>query len=283
MKYLVLGSEGQIGKALVAFLQKNNHEVLTFDIASSPNEDLRISKNPLLESRIQESDFVFFLAFDVGGSRYLKTYQHTYDFISNNTKIMDVTFDLLHTHKKPFIFASSQMSTMSFSSYGRSKALGESYTKILNGLTVKFWNVYGIEYDLEKSHVITDLIIKAKKTGKVDLLTDGTEERQFLYADDCCEALLTLSENYEVIPRDEELHVTSFEWNNVLTVAKIISDHFPGSEVVPAESAKDEVQKDVKNEPNTIIQKYWQPKTSLEEGISRVIEEMNKHPELFFK
>ncbi len=200
-----------------------------------------------------------------------------------NTKIMDVTFDLLHTHKKPFIFASSQMSTMSFSSYGRSKALGESYTKILNGLTVKFWNVYGIEYDLEKSHVITDLIIKAKKTGKVDLLTDGTEERQFLYADDCCEALLTLSENYEVIPRDEELHVTSFEWNNVLTVAKIISDHFPGSEVVPAESAKDEVQKDVKNEPNTIIQKYWQPKTSLEEGISRVIEEMNKHPELFFK
>jgi nucleoside-diphosphate-sugar epimerase len=73
-------------------------------------------------------------------------------------------FDVLERYKKPFVFASSQMSNMSYSPYGLAKAVGESYTKTLGGLVVKFWNVYGVEHDLDKSHVITDFIIKAKKT-----------------------------------------------------------------------------------------------------------------------
>ena len=28
------------------------------------------------------------------------------------------------------------------------------------------------------------------------MMTDGTEERQFLYAEDCCEALETVMENF---------------------------------------------------------------------------------------
>ena len=174
------------------------------------------------------------------------------------------------------------MSNMSYSSYGRLKAIGESYTEILGGIVVKFWNVYGIEHDLDKSHVITDLIIKAHDTSTIDLLTDGTEERQFLFADDCCEALVTLSEKYSEIPRDKELHITNFDWTNILNVANIIASHFPGSTIIPAVS-KDEVQKDKRNEPNDFILNYWKPKTSIENGIAHIVEAMQKDPTRFFK
>ena len=53
------------------------------------------------------------------------------------------------------------MSNMSFSSYGILKKIGENLTSSLGGLNVRFWNVYGYETDFEKSHVITDFILKS--------------------------------------------------------------------------------------------------------------------------
>ena len=94
-KYLVLGSSGQIGSFLVKYLQRKGHIVETFDIVDGDVYDLRISKNKLLEQKLSEVDFVFFLAFDVGGSRYLTKYQNTFQFIQNNIQIMSNTFDLL--------------------------------------------------------------------------------------------------------------------------------------------------------------------------------------------
>jgi nucleoside-diphosphate-sugar epimerase len=40
MKYLVLGSSGQVGFPLTTFLKKNNHEVLEFDIVEDNLNDL---------------------------------------------------------------------------------------------------------------------------------------------------------------------------------------------------------------------------------------------------
>ena len=102
----------------------NGEEVIEFDIERIPSEDLRIADNQLLKSCIAKANFVFFLAFDVGGSNYLKTYQHSFDFLSNNIKIMNNTFDYLRRSGIPFIFASSQMSNMSHSPYGILKATG---------------------------------------------------------------------------------------------------------------------------------------------------------------
>ena len=135
------------------------------------------------------------------------------------------------------------MSNMGYSPYGQLKALGELYTRILNGLVVKFWNVYGVEHDLEKSHVVTDFILKARQNKLIDMMTDGTEQRQFLYAQDCSECLLTLSKQYHDVPRDQELHITNFKWQSVLDVAHIIATLYPGTQVKPAKSV-DEVQKD---------------------------------------
>ena len=101
---------------------------------------------------------------------------------------MENTFTLIKKYKKPFLFASSQMSNMTYSNYGILKNIGEKYSQILDGLVVKFWNVYGIENDLSKSHVITDFILKGLKKKKINMLTNGKKKR-FLYAEDCCSGL----------------------------------------------------------------------------------------------
>ena len=181
------------------------------------------------------------------------------------------TFEALKNYRKPFIFASSQMSNMSYSPYGVSKALGEAYTRSLGGITVKFWNVYGPEHDLEKSHVITDFILKAKH-GEITMMTDGTEERQFLHAEDCSNALMILSQKYSEIDRDQELHITNFEWNTILEVADIIKESIP-CKITPA-TEKDTVQLNKRNEPDPYILNFWKPTISLKDGIGKIIEEM---------
>lgn len=278
----ILGSSGQIGAYLTTYLREKGYKVYEFDIVRSPLEDLTHFPNQILEKKIQDSDFVFFLAFDVGGSRYLAKYQHTFDFINNNTRLMAQTFGFLEKYKKPFVFASSQMSNMSYSPYGVLKRVGELYTKSLKGLTVKFWNVYGIEHDEEKSHVITDFIRKGfevENGGTINMLTDGTEERQFLYAEDCCEALETVMNCFTDFKVDDPLHITSFNTTTIKEIAGIITGLFniEGKQVIfkPAE-AKDTVQQNKKNEADTYITGWWLPKTNIQDGIMKVFKDMKR-------
>lgn len=272
MKYLVLGSAGQIGTALCSYLKEQGQEVVTFDIVDSDFEDLRIPNNARLDAAMRDADFVFFLAWDVGGSVYLAKYQDTYDFIQNNTKIIANTFEALKKHNKPFLFASSQMANMSYSAYGVTKSLGEKITRALNGITVKFWNVYGIEHDPEKTHVITDFINMARNNKEIRMRTDGTEHRQMLHATDCSECLYALSKQYNELSRDQEYHITSFEWTTVLNIAEIVASHFPGTTIIPADS-KDTVQKDARNEADNWILNFWQPKINLIDGIANIVKE----------
>ena len=277
MNIAVLGSSGQIGAYLTEYLTKKGHLVREFDIVNDPHEDMTHIPNPFLRNVIMDSDFVFFLAFDVGGSHYLKKYQHTFKFIDNNTRMMANVFGHLSDYKKPFVFASSQMSNMSYSPYGVMKRVGELYTKSLGGLIVKFWNVYGIEKDMEKAHVITDFIHKGFESGVINMMTDGTEAREFLYAEDCCEALEKIMEEYSNLSSDDELHITTGVYTSILEIAqeirKLFNDIGKEVEVIPSEK-KDEVQKDARNEPDPFIKKFWQPKTSVKDGLKKVFEVM---------
>ena len=277
MRITILGSSGQIGAYLTEYLRDKGHDVREFDMINGEDQDMTKIPNPDLHARISTSEFVFFLAFDVGGSRYLKKYQHTFKFIDNNTRMMANAFGYLEQYKVPFIFASSQMSNMSYSPYGAMKRVGELYTKSLGGLIVKFWNVYGIEKDIEKSHVITDFIRKGFETGKIEMLTDGTEKREFLYAEDCCEALEKVMEEYETLDSDDNLHITSFHSTTILEIANIIRQLFLSDHkiitLIPSES-KDEVQKDARNEADPYILKLWKPKTSIRDGIKKVFKVM---------
>ena len=279
MRITVLGSSGQIGAYLSEYLSRKGHIVREFDIVNGIHQDMTHIPNTYLRNAIMESDFVFFLAFDVGGSRYLKKYQHTFDFVNNNTRLMANAFGLLEQYDKPFIFASSQMSNMSYSPYGTLKRVGELYTESLGGLVVKFWNVYGIEKDHKKAHVITDFIRKGFEDGDFEMLTDGEEVRQFLYAEDCCEGLEAVMKNYDEFYANDPLHITNFDYTTIREVAIIIENEFrligKPVNIIPGK-ASDTVQLDKRNEADPFIRKYWSPKTDLVTGISKVFEAMKK-------
>lgn len=270
MNYLVLGSSGVIGRALTAHLKDNGHTVIEFDILNSPGEDLRITDNRLLIKYIQQVDFVYFLAYDVGGSKYLQQHQSSIRYNTNNLKILANTFDVLEEYKVPFIFASSQMSNMPDSTYGLTKLIGEKLTNALNGVVVKFWNVYGPEDDEEKAHVITDFINSAKTKNIIAMKTNGQEQRQFLHTDDCARALYILSHRYNLLDRNRPYHITSFEWTSIRDLAYIIADLIGNTQVVVG-SDTDTIQGGIVNQPDEYILNFWQPCINLRDGVLKLL------------
>ena len=274
-KILILGSSGQIGFHLQEYLSKKKYKVFNFDIVDGKSNDLRKKNNLKLIKLLKKTDYVFFLAFDVGGSRYLKKYQNSKNFIMNNMMIMSNTFDLLSKYKKPFLFASSQMSNMLYSNYGLLKLIGERITSTLNGNFVKLWNVYGIENDTTKSHVITDFVLKALKFKKIQMLTNGKESREFLYADDCCEALEIIMKKHNFFKNQkQELHLTNGIKTKIVDIAKIIKKNLSNKNLkikIISGKSKDNVQLNKNNKNNNFLKKYWKPKVSISAGINKII------------
>lgn len=279
MKILILGSKGQIGDHLYCVLKDKKYTIFGFDILNSSSEDLRKANNIKLNYLIKKVDFVFFLAFDVGGSAYLKSYQNSYDFLMNNILIMKNVFTQLHKSKRRFIFASSQMSNMNYSSYGVLKKIGENLTESIGGITVRFWNIFGIERDPKKTHVITDFILKGMKNNKVVMRTNGLEERDFMYAEDCCEALQLIMEKYRIFKDKKFIDLNTGKFTKIKNVANIISSLFleQGRVVrfIPSTN-KDNLQFNKKNKPEKFLFKYWKPKFSLEDGIKKVFKYYTK-------
>ena len=68
------------------------------------------------------------------------------------------------------------------------------------------------------------------------------------------------------------MNISSFESTKIIDVANIIAKHF-NAEVIPSVS-KDSVQMNKKNVADKLILNYWNPKTSLEDGIKKIIESM---------
>jgi nucleoside-diphosphate-sugar epimerase len=268
LKILVLGSEGQIGKPVCKYLEQMGHKVIRYDLKRSSAEDLRVYDTALQKEVFKNCDFVYYFASDVGGAKYLEDNQNSFRFIEDNILIMHNTFRLLKKYKKPFIFTSSQMSQQFHSTYGNLKLIGEKLSRSLGGIFVRLWNVYGIEEVGEKSHVITDFCNMAKQHNIIKMRTTGSECRQFLYADDCAEALLTLTEKYDLLDKDKNYDITNFEWNSISDVANIIQN-ISGCEIICGDKFDDN-QKNTMNNPDHYILNFWKPKTKLEEGIKKI-------------
>lgn len=271
---LVLGSKGQIGLSLTKILRNSNkYNVIECDIVCCESNDLR-KESDFLNQSFRDADFVYFLAYDVGGSKYLYDNQNSSSFLNNNLLLMLNTFSYLEKYSNPFIFASTQMSNMNHSPYGTLKRIGEHYTNILGGHIVRFWNTYGIENNPEKTHVITDFINSAISQKSILMRTTGNESRQFLHADDCGKALLKIQENYEDIEK-RYLDITSFEWSSIYEVAKIVSNIF-GDLPIKRGEKEDLVQNNISNEPDPYFKKYWKPEITLKDGITTIVKHMVK-------
>ena len=83
MKVLVLGSEGLVGRSLCSELKRNGYSVICWDISLSIDHDLsNIVNIQKLKYVIDNVDFIFFLAYDVGGAKYISDVN--FGFINRN-------------------------------------------------------------------------------------------------------------------------------------------------------------------------------------------------------
>lgn len=277
MNILVLGSEGLIGKPLCTYLAKHGHKIFCIDKVFGPDHDLAelegytLLKDMLIRQDENKIDKVIFLAFNVGGSKYLENNDNTFEYINENVKIMTNVFRLLKWSKVPFLFASSQMSNMYHTNYGLLKQLGERYIRSIdNGWICRFWNVYGPEEYGEKSHVITDFIKQVRENGQIKMRTDGHELRQFIYVDDVSRAIETWIDG-KWDDRNQNYDITSFDWSSIYYMARKVYYMFglDGAKVICGDKV-DTIQNKV-NEPDKYILKFWMPQISLEEGLERLL------------
>jgi len=254
---LVIGSSGFLGKRLCAILNEKNQNVIEFDVKNGSNFDARFSKLPL-----QGVDRVYFLAWDVGGSKYLYNNNTQIEQMEWNSMLMNNVFPQLN--EIPLVFTSSQLSEKVDMVYGVQKKTGEIWTKLCkNGVSVRLWNLYGYVEELnERSHVVSDFVHQAKNNGTINMLTTGKEERQFIHIDDVCEALLL---SFDVKDKSQTYDITTNNWTSVYDVAYIIQK-YTNCEI----KIGDVMGETVLIENKTLLPN-WFPKISIEEGLKLMI------------
>ena len=258
VKSLVLGSEGFVGKSFCTYLASTGEDVIRYDIRRDASEDARGGRLPL-----DVVDNVYFLAWEVGGAKYL--YRDDVQFLQLdwNLQLLQNVMPQLRAAKVPFLFVSSQLAEEYDTVYGVTKRMGEVWTHLLEGVRVRLWNVYGAyEASTERSHVIADFVHQALDHGKIQMMTTGEEMRQFVYIDDVCHGFKRALDSGLTRVCD----VSSFEWVSIRQVADVIAS-ITGADVIPGER--------VGRTPNTPMQGKipgWLPEVSLEEGLRRTVD-----------
>lgn len=266
IKNLVIGSEGFVGKPFCRYLQEIGEEVVPFDIKLGTVQDARNATLSLLDI-----DRVFFLAWDVGGAKYLYKHNTQLQQLDWNLKLMLNVMPQLAESQIPFLFVSSQLAEEYETVYGVTKRLGEIWTHLIEGVRVRLWNVYGQpEMPSERSHVVADFVYQAITTGTIKMMTTGKEHRQFIHIDDVCNAFHFALERKMMGLYD----VSTFEWVQVIDIANIIGE-YTKAKVIPGER--------IGSTPLTPMQGKipgWLPKVSLEEGLSKLVDRMREEIDL---
>ena len=216
-KILVLGSGGLVGSALTRALEEKGHDV--HQVKHRLDTDLRFEAPPH-----GNYSFCFFLACEVGGSKFL-TAEHSQDQIQlYNEQMYQVVLPFLKENGIPFLFSSSMLAGQP-TAYGKVKLLGEELTNATGvGKIVVFYNVYGYEKINTKSHVISDYVYNCLRSrgGNVQAHTDGAEFRQFSHSTDVAEGLIELMTSFDSLPPRTEL--TSGIWTSLKEIGNIVEE-----------------------------------------------------------
>jgi len=263
---LVIGSNGFIGKPFSKFLENKKEKVIRFDISANKKEDGRI-----YTFDFRKIDKIYFLAWDVGGSKYLYRQDLQMNQLKWNLQLMTNIFNQLEGKKKDFLFVSSQLAEEVDTVYGVTKKLGEVWTDLLGGVCIRVWNAYGVMENQDiKSHVISDFIYQALLTKKITMMTSGEEWRQFTHITD-------LSNAFHMALNTKNLRRTiydasSYEWVRIIDIAEIIADITSATVISGTKKGHDPVMS-----PNMGRIPGWLPSMQLKDGIKIMVSEAKKH------
>ncbi|WP_427875231.1 GDP-L-fucose synthase family protein [Flavobacterium sp. MMS24-S5] len=299
-KIYVAGHRGMVGSAILRQLKEKGYT--NFVLKTSSELDLRNQQAVEDFFAEEKPDYVFLAAAKVGGIIANNTYKG--DFIYENLMIQNniIHQSYLNNVKKLMFLGSSciypkmapQPLKEEYMLTGELESTNEPYAiaKIAgikmcdayrdqfgcNFISVMPTNLYGHNdnYDLKNSHVLPAMLrkfITAKRNNdsSVTIWGTGHPKREFLYADDLAEACLYLMENYNEqglvnIGVGEDISILDL----AILVKKIVG--FEG-EILTDTSKPDGTPRKLMD-VSKLNSFGWKAKTSLEEGIKKVYQEI---------
>jgi nucleoside-diphosphate-sugar epimerase len=254
---LVLGSGGFLGRSLVSALRAGGYSVS--EVTGRAHVDLRVpgaleawlsgaaapAPAPAPGARARGFSFVFFLACEVGGAKYLGAARAQSAILRHNVQMYEAVLPwaaaAAAARGTRTLFASSSMRFLAGApaagAYPAVKALGEEYVAAAlpagAGRSVRLFNLYGRERVSARSHVLSDWAAQCVRDGAVRSLTQGAERRQFLHVDDAAAALVAAMERWDDAfepaaagaagAARAALDISSGEWTRLEDAARALS------------------------------------------------------------
>jgi GDP-L-fucose synthase len=290
----VAGHRGMLGSALVRRLKCEGAEILTVD-----RDELDLTRQADVEMWLQDKrpQAVFLAAAKVGG--ILANDTRPAEFIRENLMIeANIIHEALQVGVEKLLFLGSSCVYPKYApqpireesllsgpleptnrAYAVAKIAGIELCRAYRRqygcdfVSAMPTNLYGPgdNFDPVSSHVLPALIAKihsAKEKGRrsVTIWGSGEPRREFLYVDDCADALVHVMKTYSDI---EHLNVGSGEDVSIGELAQLIAAAvgFRGHFVNDRSKPDGTPQKLLDN--GRLRRLGWQPKTSLNEGIRR--------------
>jgi GDP-L-fucose synthase len=293
-KIYIAGHTGMVGSNVLDKLKASGYNNLI--TASHKELDLLNTSQVVNYFRTNQLDYCFLCAAKVGGILSSNNYQA--DFIYQNTMIQTNIIKCCHDfHVKKLMFLGSSccypknaiipIKEDSLScgpleetnvGYSTAKINGIMMCQMFNKqyddnfISVMPCNLYGKNdrYHLNNGHVFPTLIMKIHNAlinnlPFIELWGTGGTMREFLFAEDLVDAMITLMNNYD---DPEIINIGTGEDISILDLVKKMCQiiGYKG-QIVFDNSKPDGVYRKVLDISK--ISKYWQPSTSLEEGIRK--------------
>jgi GDP-L-fucose synthase len=302
-KVYVAGHNGMVGSAIVRKLKQEGFENIV--TRSSKELDLRDQQAVSDFFAIEKPDYVFLAAAKVGGILANNIYRA--DFLYENLMIQNnvIHSAYLNEVEKLMFLGSSciypklapQPLKEDYLLTGLLEPTNEPYAiaKIAgiklcdayrsqygcNYISVMPTNLYGPNdnYDLNNSHVLPALIrkvITAKNNGEptVTIWGTGTPRREFLYVDDLAEACYYLMENYNEAGL---VNIGVGEDVSILELAELVVKIVGYEGKIVTDTSKPDGTPRKLMDVSKLNAQGWKANITLEEGISRVYEEVKDH------
>ncbi|MBD0726678.1 GDP-fucose synthetase [Flavobacterium sp. L1I52] len=299
-KIYIAGHRGMVGSAILRALEAQGYS--NFLLRTSSELDLRNQQAVADFFAEEKPDYVFLAAAKVGGIVANNTFRG--DFIYENLMIQNNVIHqaYLNNVKKLMFLGSSciypkmapQPLKEDYLLTGLLEPTNEPYAiakiagiKMCDGyrsqygcnfISVMPTNLYGPNdnYDLKNSHVLPAMLrkfITAKRNGEasVTIWGTGTPKREFLHADDLAAACLFLMENYN----EEGLVNIGVGYDiSILDLAHLVKKIVGFEGEILTDTSKPDGTPRKLMDVSKLNAFGWTAKTSLEEGIQKVYEEI---------
>lgn len=303
-KIYVAGHRGMVGSAIVRKLKKEGFENIV--VRTSAELDLRNQQAVDQFFATEKPEYVFLAAAKVGGIVANNTYRG--EFLYDNLMIQNNIIHAAHVHQvTKLLFLGSSCIYPKFAEQpikedylltGTLEPTNEPYAiaKIAglkmcdayrsqygsNFISAMPTNLYGPNdnYDLQNSHVLPALLRKmivAKRTAQpqVEIWGSGNPRREFLYVDDLADACFYLMHD---VNEPGWVNVGVGEDVTIRELAELIKKITAYEGELVFDSSKPDGTPRKLLDCSKIHNMGWKAKTSLEDGIRKVYEEVKNMP-----